>query len=132
AFPPAGGVLPANAVGRGGAIETAPDDQGTGMPPNNLKAFFARFYSDRPQTDSPVGKNSGLGLSICREIATAYGGSIWAENLRTGNGGAPIIAGEPAAFRDRRLFGIVGARFTVRPPPAEPAARRGAPAGRRS
>ena len=89
------------------------------------------FYSDRPQTDSTIGKNSGLGLSISREIVTAYGGTIRASNLNGGNGAIPTVAGEPAAFRDRRAQGIIGARFTVRLPPADVAAIRGAQLGRR-
>ena len=36
------------------------------MPVDKLEAIFDRFYSDRPQTDRTVGKNSGLGLSISR------------------------------------------------------------------
>ena len=55
---------------------------GPGMPADKLEDIFNRFYSDRPQTDGTVGKNSGLGLSISREIVNAYGGRIWASNRK--------------------------------------------------
>ncbi|MDZ4841942.1 MAG: stimulus-sensing domain-containing protein [Hyphomicrobium aestuarii] len=56
-------------------------DQGPGIPSDKLDAIFDRFYSDRPETDQSRGKNSGLGLSISREIVVAHGGRIFAENL---------------------------------------------------
>jgi len=130
-FSPEGGLVSVRARRRGAEIEFTVDDQGPGMPPDKLEDIFSRFYSDRPQTDSTVGKNSGLGLSISREIITAYGGTIQASNLQAGNGAVASPPGEPAAFRDRRALGIVGARFTVRLPTAEVAASKGAQLGRR-
>ena len=56
------------------------DDQGPGIPPNNLEKIFKRFYTDRPGADN-FGNNSGLGLNISRQIVNAHGGRIWAENL---------------------------------------------------
>ena len=43
--------------------------------------IFERFYTDRPHQG--FGQNSGLGLSISKQIVDAHGGSIWVEN-RTG------------------------------------------------
>src|SRR5262245_16544928 len=63
-FSPEGGLVAVRAHRQGGEIEITVDDQGPGMPPDKLEDIFSRFYSDRPQTDSTVGKNSGLGLSI--------------------------------------------------------------------
>jgi two-component system sensor histidine kinase ChvG len=130
-FSPQGGLVTVRARRRGGEIEITVDDEGPGMPPDKLEDIFSRFYSDRPQTDSTVGKNSGLGLSISRDIITAYGGTIGASNLQSSNGAIPSRAGEPAAFRDRRALGIIGARFTVRLPSADLAAIKGAQLGRR-
>lgn len=76
-------------------IEIAVEDSGSGIPPDKLDAIFERFYSDRPQSDQTTGKNSGLGLSISREIITAAGGRIWAENRR--GGGARFVVRLPAA-----------------------------------
>jgi two-component system, OmpR family, sensor histidine kinase ChvG len=130
-FSPAGGLVTVRARRRSAEIEITVDDQGPGMPPDKLEDIFSRFYSDRPQTDSTVGKNSGLGLSISREIVTAYGGTIQASNLHGSNAAITSLPCEPAAFRDRRALGIVGARFTVRLPAAEVAAIKGAQLGRR-
>ena len=66
-----------------------------------LERIFERFYTDRPHQG--FGQNSGLGLSISKQIIEAHGGRIWAEN-RAGPVGAE---GEPT---------VAGARFVVRLP----------------
>ena len=79
-FSPEGGVVTVQAQRTNGAVEISVSDQGPGIPPESIDKIFARFYSDRPQSDRVTGKNSGLGLSISREIIAAHGGQIWAEN----------------------------------------------------
>ncbi len=55
------------------------EDSGTGVKEDELKSIFEPFYtSDHARTFA------GLGLSICREIAEAHGGRIWAENRPEG------------------------------------------------
>lgn len=56
------------------------EDTGPGIPEQALTKVFKRFYSDRPPTH--FGDNSGLGLSISKQIVEAHGGVIWAENIR--------------------------------------------------
>ena len=56
------------------------EDQGPGIPPENLGSIFERFYSERPKAEA-FGNHSGLGLSISRQIIEAHGGRIWAENI---------------------------------------------------
>jgi two-component system sensor histidine kinase ChvG len=56
------------------------EDTGPGIPEQALTNVFKRFYSDRPPTH--FGDNSGLGLSISKQIVEAHGGVIWAENIR--------------------------------------------------
>ena len=75
------------------------DDDGPGIPPENLESVFERFYTSRPKGTS-FGGNSGLGLSIARQIVEAHGGRIHAEN-RVGPSGERL-----------------GARFVVRLPEA--------------
>ncbi|WP_322996564.1 sensor histidine kinase [Castellaniella sp.] len=60
------------------AVEITVDDQGPGIRPDALSRIFERFYTDRPHQG--FGQNSGLGLSISRQIVEAHGGRIWAEN----------------------------------------------------
>ena len=56
------------------------EDTGPGIPESALTKIFSRFYSERPQNQ--FGNNSGLGLSISKQIVEAHGGVIWAENIR--------------------------------------------------
>ena len=55
------------------------EDDGPGIPEDNLETIFQRFYTSRPKGTS-FGRNSGLGLSISRQIIEAHRGRIWAEN----------------------------------------------------
>ncbi|MCM2440493.1 HAMP domain-containing protein [Agrobacterium vitis] len=77
------------------------EDNGPGILVENIDRIFERFYTDRPDGES-FGQNSGLGLSISRQIAEAHGGSLRAENIL-----------EPETAR------ILGARFILTLP-AEP------------
>ena len=54
-------------------------DSGPGIPAENLETVFERFYTSRPK-GAAFGGNSGLGLSIARQIAEAHGGTLHAEN----------------------------------------------------
>jgi two-component system sensor histidine kinase ChvG len=92
---------------RGTRVEVTVDDDGPGIPPHALDRVFERFYTDRPE-EQGFGQNSGLGLSISRQIVEAHRGTIKAQN-RLAPGGETDEAGEP-----RRL----GARFVVRLPAA--------------
>ncbi|MEZ5810290.1 MAG: sensor histidine kinase [Rhizobiaceae bacterium] len=71
------------------------EDNGPGIRAENIDRIFERFYTDRPGTEA-FGQNSGLGLSISRQIVEAHGGTLRAEN---------IVGGKPGDIR--------GARFTV-------------------
>ncbi|MEJ0059307.1 MAG: ATP-binding protein [Terricaulis sp.] len=68
-------------------------DQGPGIPPDNLETVFERFYTERPK-GAAFGGNSGLGLSIARQIIVALNGRIYAENENV-----PGEAGKPAGAR---------------------------------
>ena len=82
-------------------VEISVDDDGPGIRPEALDKVFERFYTDRP-TQS-FGQNSGLGLSITKQIVEAHGGSIRVENRTS----APAAGEEPR---------VLGARFVVRLP----------------
>jgi len=66
------------------------EDTGPGIPDENLKDIFKRFYSSRPKQE--FGNNSGLGLAISRQIVEAHAGHIIAENIRNDDAGDPIGA----------------------------------------
>jgi two-component system, OmpR family, sensor histidine kinase ChvG len=87
-----------------GMVEITVEDDGPGIPPHALERVFERFYTDRP--DQGFGQNSGLGLSISRQIVEAHRGLIRAENRL----GPPDADGEPTRL---------GARFVVSLPAIE-------------
>lgn len=103
-FSPQGGVVTVSAVlerSKDGAVVHAMiEDQGPGIPPENLETVFERFYTQRPK-GTAFGGNSGLGLSIARQIVTSYSGRIYAQNKdglgRGESGGARLIVELPLA-----------------------------------
>jgi two-component system, OmpR family, sensor histidine kinase ChvG len=100
-FSPPGGTVRVTCRRLRNQAEILVDDDGPGVRPDMLEKIFERFYTDRPHQG--FGQNSGLGLSISKQIVEAHGGTIWAEN-RTG---PPGPDGEPT---------VLGARFIVRLP----------------
>jgi two-component system, OmpR family, sensor histidine kinase ChvG len=116
-FSPEGGVVTVSARQGPRAVEILIEDEGPGIPEDRLEIIFDRFYSDRPETDASRGKNSGLGLSISREIVESHGGEIIAQNRYQGRAGPGT---SPS-----------GARFIVRLPVAAQTQRGGPPVGRR-
>jgi two-component system sensor histidine kinase ChvG len=100
-FSPPGGMVRINCRRLRNAVEVIVDDDGPGIPPDAIEKIFERFYTDRP--GQGFGQNSGLGLSISKQIVEAHAGRMWAEN-RVGMGApheAPMV---------------LGARFIVRLP----------------
>jgi K+-sensing histidine kinase KdpD len=81
-------------------LELAVEDDGPGIPEEDLEHVFDKFYRARRTEQSGV-PGTGLGLAICRAIVQAHGGRIWAENRS--QGGARLVMRLPiqaAAARD--------------------------------
>jgi two-component system, OmpR family, sensor histidine kinase ChvG len=89
------------------------DDDGPGIPPHALERIFERFYTDRP--NQGFGQNSGLGLSISRQIVEAHGGRIWACN-RPAQPASIRVAAQEQDSRDEPGRHGAGARFVVELP----------------
>ena len=100
-FSPQGGTVRLTVRRLRKEIEIVVDDDGPGVNVDAMEKIFERFYTDRPEQG--FGQNSGLGLSISKQIVEAHGGSIRVQN-RTADGD-----GEPR---------VLGARFVVRLPAA--------------
>ncbi len=84
-FSPPGGSVQVRVARTGRKVTATVDDDGPGIPPDNLETVFERFYTSRPK-GAAFGGNSGLGLSIARQIVEAHGGRIWAENRQDAEG----------------------------------------------
>ncbi len=82
-------------------IEIIVDDDGPGIRPEAFDKIFERFYTDRPHHG--FGQNSGLGLSISKQIIDAHRGKLWAENR------VVVASGDEQPQ-------VLGARFVVRLP----------------
>jgi two-component system sensor histidine kinase ChvG len=78
-FSPAGGEVRVSVARGRHEVQVRIDDDGPGVPPDNLETVFERFYTSRPK-GAAFGGNSGLGLAIARQIIETHGGRIWAEN----------------------------------------------------
>ena len=89
------------------------DDDGPGVPPHALERIFERFYTDRPSQG--FGQNSGLGLSISRQIVEAHGGRIWACN-RPGELASVRVGSPERDDGDEITRHGAGARFVVELP----------------
>ncbi len=65
--------------GRTGTIHVSVQDEGDGIPPEQLERIFERFH--QAGTRRKRGRTgTGLGLAISREITEYHGGRIWAES----------------------------------------------------
>ncbi len=100
-FSPQGGTVRVICRRLKNIVEIIVDDDGPGVRPDALDKVFERFYTDRPHQG--FGQNSGLGLSISKQIAEAHGGAIWVEN-------------RPGPLDVDGISTVVGARFVVRLP----------------
>jgi two-component system sensor histidine kinase KdpD len=76
----------------GGELTLEVADRGPGLEPGALERVFDKFQRGRR------GSGVGLGLAICRAVALAHGGRVWAEN-RPGGGASfkLVLPGQRAA-----------------------------------
>ena len=100
-FSPAGGTVRITCRRLKSSVDIFIDDDGPGVQPDALEKIFERFYTDRPHQG--FGQNSGLGLSISKQIVEAHGGLLWVENRM----GSLDADGNPK---------VLGAHFVVRLP----------------
>ncbi|MDQ3938541.1 MAG: cell wall metabolism sensor histidine kinase WalK [Chloroflexota bacterium] len=78
-FSPAGGDVTVRLRPEAGSVIVEVQDQGVGIPRQELERIFERFYKvDRAR--SREGGGTGLGLAIARHIVERHGGSISAES----------------------------------------------------
>ena len=59
-------------------------DDGCGLDPKRLGTIFTGYYFSENEIADSQKKNAGIGLSVCATIIKAHGGTIHAENRKTG------------------------------------------------
>jgi signal transduction histidine kinase len=100
---PAGGEVSVRcSERRGGLVRIEVEDQGDGVPPEDLERIFERFQQ-LESGDERTG--TGLGLAISRQIVEHHGGRIWAEAERAT--GALFVIELPAGPRPEGADGPV-------------------------
>ncbi len=78
-FSIAQGTITVESVIIGPWLELRIIDQGRGIPPSQLQSVFDRFVQV-DKSDAKVGRGTGLGLTICKSIVEAHGGTIGVES----------------------------------------------------
>ena len=95
-FAPAGSRIEIECRDRGDVgVEVEVRDHGPGIPPDELETIFEAFVQSSRTRDGSGG--TGLGLTICRKIMSAHGGSIHASNAAAG--GAVLRIRLPASVQ---------------------------------
>lgn len=84
----------------GSWLQVSVADQGIGIEQKHFQIIFEHFRQVAEDTLTDKPKGSGLGLPICREIVTHYGGSIWVESQK--GMGSTFFFTVPAAARATR------------------------------
>ncbi|MEO8464053.1 MAG: sensor histidine kinase KdpD [Gammaproteobacteria bacterium] len=80
-YTPAGTAIVIGAVDEQGFVRVTVDDSGPGLPSGDPERLFEKFQRGN---DEGTIVGVGLGLSICRAIVAAHGGTIRAETRSTG------------------------------------------------
>ena len=78
-YSPQGGRVEVGVSSNGRMVRFYVRDEGMGIPPEEQKRIFDKFYRLDPQMTGGVG-GTGLGLYICNELVQRMGGRIWVES----------------------------------------------------
>lgn len=83
-FTPAGGAISVRARQVAHGVELDVEDNGTGIPAEQLAQLFDRYWQAR-RGDASRATGVGLGLYICKKLVEAHRGRIWVDS-HPGNG----------------------------------------------
>lgn len=95
--PNPGGKITVTLERRGPWVFLTVEDNGPGIQAEQVERIFERFYTDRPAKED-FGQNSGLGLSISKQIVEAHNGTITVSNINSDKNatGARFVVKLPA------------------------------------
>ena len=89
-YSPDGGRIAVRVQAPPGVVELRVEDEGVGIPPDQLHAIFERFHRVDNSATRRIG-GTGLGLAIVKGLVTAHGGTIHAESEGEGRGSAFVV-----------------------------------------
>jgi signal transduction histidine kinase len=78
-YSPGGGGIELGVESRDGAVVFSVVDEGLGIPADEHRRIFEKFYRLDPNMTYGIG-GTGLGLYICSELVERMGGRIWLES----------------------------------------------------
>ena len=79
-YTPAGGHVVVAAEARDGGLVFAVEDDGIGVPADDLPHIFERFYRV-DKSRSAAGGGAGIGLTLSKSLVAQMGGRVWAESV---------------------------------------------------
>ena len=91
-YSPEGGPVTVSLSPDSGAVRLAVSDSGIGIPPDERRRIFEKFYRLDPEMTGGIG-GTGLGLYICRELVRRIDGRIWVEE--NGDQGSTFVVEIP-------------------------------------
>lgn len=97
-----------------GQVRVRVRDYGPGLMPDEFERVFDKFYRGRSVRRIP---GTGLGLPICRGIAEAHGGRLWAEHAP--GGGVVFVLSLPASDVPPGLEGSLEAELDTEGQPPQ-------------
>jgi len=101
------GPIELTARPRGDGVEILVADRGPGFPPGDPARLFQRYVrEERPGARS----GCGLGLAICRAIATLHGASLAAERREGGGACFRLVLPRPPTAEELAPRGLAGVR----------------------
>jgi PAS domain S-box-containing protein len=105
-YSPGGGGIELGVESRDGAVVFSVVDEGLGIPADEHRRIFEKFYRLDPNMTYGIG-GTGLGLYICSELVERMGGRIWLES-EEGKGSAfffqlPTTSARSALPKTREL-----------------------------
>jgi PAS domain S-box-containing protein len=91
-YSPEGGPVTVSLSPDNGTVRLAVSDSGIGIPPDERRRIFEKFYRLDPEMTGGIG-GTGLGLYICRELVRRIDGRIWVEE--NGSRGSTFVVEIP-------------------------------------
>jgi len=79
-FSPDGGKVVVAARANGEVAEVRVDDEGIGIPEEEQRRIFTKFYRGEAMTRDPSTTGTGLGLFIAHGLVSAMGGRMWVDS----------------------------------------------------